>query len=149
LSQITETLRQRQSFLTAKDVAKLLNISEDTVLRYQDLGHLPGLKFGDMRRFDPEDLADFIENRHKVPRIKGSYPTPITWAETKPGDILAIESEDEQGREIRIGILGSKTHCCWLVQLAEVNDGGKIVDGAAGVQIDVDGKRLFFLGESR
>lgn len=47
--------------LSVKELAKLLNVSEDTITRYCDRGIIPGIKFGELRRFDPVALAKWYE----------------------------------------------------------------------------------------
>lgn len=49
-----------RKYLTAKDVAELLNVDERTVRRYADKGELPGYKVMGKWRFDPEEIHQYI-----------------------------------------------------------------------------------------
>ena len=58
---LASDLRERKQALSAGEVATFLQISRECVYRYAAIGILPSLKFGDIRRFDPGELADFLE----------------------------------------------------------------------------------------
>ena len=56
-----------QSLLKPKDVARVLSISERAVYHMAKERRLPCVKWGKSVRFDPVDIAKFIEdNKHKV-----------------------------------------------------------------------------------
>ena len=54
-------LRQRTTALNASEVAALLRISREAVYRYARQRMLPSLRFGDFLRFDPSELADWLD----------------------------------------------------------------------------------------
>ncbi len=54
-------------YLTVTDVAKQLQVSEDTVRRWLKSGKLVGLKFGKDWRIDPDDLKAFLAQSRKQP----------------------------------------------------------------------------------
>lgn len=54
-------------YLTVADVAKQLQISEDTVRRWIKSGKLPALKIGKEWRVDPEELKAFLAQSRKRP----------------------------------------------------------------------------------
>jgi excisionase family DNA binding protein len=54
-------------YLTVADVAKQLQISEDTVRRWIKSGKLPALKIGKEWRVDPEELKAFLAQSRKQP----------------------------------------------------------------------------------
>lgn len=54
-------------YLTVADVAKQLQISEDTVRRWIKSGKLPALKIGKEWRIDPEELKSLLAQFRKQP----------------------------------------------------------------------------------
>jgi excisionase family DNA binding protein len=54
-------------YLTVADVAKQLQISEDTVRRWIKTGKLPALKIGKEWRVAPDDLEAFLKQSRKQP----------------------------------------------------------------------------------
>ncbi len=54
-------------YLTVADVARQLQISEDTVRRWLKSGKLPALKIGKEWRIDPDDLKTFLAQSRKQP----------------------------------------------------------------------------------
>jgi excisionase family DNA binding protein len=47
--------------LTAPEAARLLAVSERTVWALTDRGELPCVRIGRAKRYDPRDLAEFVE----------------------------------------------------------------------------------------
>jgi excisionase family DNA binding protein len=59
---IAATLRERSSLLDTAEVAGLLQVRKETVLRYMHQGKLPApIKVGDLIRWDPKTIAEFLE----------------------------------------------------------------------------------------
>jgi excisionase family DNA binding protein len=58
---ILKNLRGRTTPLNVKDLAELLDITEGTVQRWARRGQVPAIRVGDVIRFDPNMLADWIE----------------------------------------------------------------------------------------
>ncbi len=56
-------LRQRTTLLDASEVASILNVAKDTVYQWVKRHALPCVRFGDCMRFDPRQLADWLESR--------------------------------------------------------------------------------------
>lgn len=54
-----------ESMLTARQVAELLGVHENWVYDHAASGDLPSYKIGGTRRFDPEELHDWIEQRRE------------------------------------------------------------------------------------
>lgn len=50
-------------YLTPKQAAEVLQISERTLYKLTKFAGLPGLKIGRLVRYDPEDLAAWIAKR--------------------------------------------------------------------------------------
>lgn len=62
---LSEQLRQRRTALSAPEVATLLQVSREAVYRYAQRQILPCLRFGDFLRFDPHELADWLDDRQR------------------------------------------------------------------------------------
>jgi len=58
-----------QDYLTVREVAKSLNVTEYTVRKYLRQGELRGTKIAGWR-IKPADLVTFIRSRTNVDRIK-------------------------------------------------------------------------------
>jgi excisionase family DNA binding protein len=54
-------LRQRTTLLDASEVASILNVAKDTVYQWVKRYALPCVRFGDCMRFDPQQLAEWLE----------------------------------------------------------------------------------------
>jgi len=68
-----------ESMLTARQVAELLGVHENWVYDHAASGDLPSYKIGGSRRFDPEELRDWIEQQ----RENGRVPVPPKRRATK------------------------------------------------------------------
>ena len=58
---IVRSLRNRIEPLNVADLAKLLCVSEATVQRWVRRRQIPSIRIGDVIRFDPAYLADWME----------------------------------------------------------------------------------------
>jgi len=58
---ILKNLRARMAPLNVKDLAELLNVTEGTIQRWVRRSQVPAIRVGDVIRFDPGMLADWIE----------------------------------------------------------------------------------------
>jgi len=58
---IVKTLRGRTAPLNVKDLAELLDVTEATIQRWVRRNQVPAIRVGDVIRFDPGMLADWIE----------------------------------------------------------------------------------------
>jgi excisionase family DNA binding protein len=58
---ILKTLRRRAEPLNVVELAKLLDVTEATVQRWVRRRQIPSIRIGDVIRFDPNMLADWIE----------------------------------------------------------------------------------------
>jgi len=56
-------LRQRTTLLDASEVASILNVAKDTIYKWIHRISLPCIRVGDCIRFDPRQLADWLESR--------------------------------------------------------------------------------------
>ncbi len=63
-------LREQTSFLTAVEVASLLGFNKNTIYQFSKSGYLPSVTLGSSLRFDPIELAGWIENQDY---LKKSY----------------------------------------------------------------------------
>src|SRR5438093_13112519 len=61
----SEEGRAMESMLTARQVAELLGVHENWVYDHAASGDLPSYKIGGSRRFDPEELRDWIEQQRQ------------------------------------------------------------------------------------
>ncbi len=57
-----------ERYLTAKEVADLLQVDERTVKRYADKGELPGYKVMGKWRFDPQEVERYIRSKQQDDR---------------------------------------------------------------------------------
>ena len=55
----------QKRFLTAKEVAEYLSLSEDTIRKWATRGRIPSSKFGKSLRFDIHLIDEWINKRHK------------------------------------------------------------------------------------
>jgi len=58
---ILKRLRGRTAPLNVKDLAELLDVTEGTIQRWARRRQVPAIRVGDVIRFDPGMLADWIE----------------------------------------------------------------------------------------
>jgi excisionase family DNA binding protein len=58
---ILKNLRGRTAPLNVKDCAELLDVTEPTIQRWVRRRQVPAIRVGDVIRFDPGMLADWIE----------------------------------------------------------------------------------------
>lgn len=58
---ILKNLRGRTTPLNVKDLAELLDVTEGTIQRWVRRRQVPAIRVGDVIRFDPAMLADWIE----------------------------------------------------------------------------------------
>jgi len=65
-STIVEKLRGRSKVMKVVEVADLLNLDPDTIVRYANEEKIPAFKVGSRWRFDPETLALWIEEQYGV-----------------------------------------------------------------------------------
>jgi excisionase family DNA binding protein len=56
-------LRQRKTLMDASEVASILNCAKDTVYQWVKRYALPCIRLGDSVRFDPQQLAEWLESR--------------------------------------------------------------------------------------
>lgn len=63
--QLVTILRQRTTALTVADVAQLFQVSPETIYRQVRRGLLPALRFGDVVRIDPQQLADWLSAQQR------------------------------------------------------------------------------------
>ena len=66
ISSVMEQLRTRGRAMKVREVADLLNLDPDTVVRYANEQKLPAFKVGSRWRFDPHALAVWIEGQNAV-----------------------------------------------------------------------------------
>lgn len=65
---ILKKLREQTQPLDVKEVAAMFDVGESTVQRWVRTGELPAIRVSDTIRFDPEMLADWIEQSSLVKR---------------------------------------------------------------------------------
>jgi excisionase family DNA binding protein len=65
---ISEHLRALKNALTVRQLAELLNLDEETVRRHVRLEHIPFFKIGATIRFDPSEVAVWLERKGLVSR---------------------------------------------------------------------------------
>ena len=66
ISTVTNKLRGRTKVMKVSEVADLLNLDPDTIVRYANEEKIPAFKVGSRWRFDPETLALWIEGQNGV-----------------------------------------------------------------------------------
>ena len=59
-----------QMFLTAKEVADFLKLSESTIYKLVSKGEIPGFKIGDSWRFEMEEIQKSIQIKKIFQRQK-------------------------------------------------------------------------------
>jgi excisionase family DNA binding protein len=60
---VVATLRARVNFLTANELAALLNVTRMTLHLWAKDGAIPHFRCGTRLRFDPTEVADWLERR--------------------------------------------------------------------------------------
>lgn len=58
-----DTLTNRKTALTAREVATLLNVSPDMIYKHAKQGRIPSFKVGSYVRFDPKVLATWLREK--------------------------------------------------------------------------------------
>jgi len=64
ISSVIEQVRTRRQAMKVREVAGLLNLDPDTIVRYANEQKLPAFKVGSRWRFDPHALAVWIEDQN-------------------------------------------------------------------------------------
>ncbi|MGA7796720.1 MAG: helix-turn-helix domain-containing protein [Candidatus Acidiferrales bacterium] len=64
ISSVMEQLRTRGQAMKVREVADLLNLDPDTIVRYANEQKIPAFKVGSRWRFDPHALAVWIEDQN-------------------------------------------------------------------------------------
>ena len=64
---LIQELRLRTSFLTTKEVMKLLQLQRNTVCDWANTGRIPAVRTPSGYRFDPSVLADWLVARSTKP----------------------------------------------------------------------------------
>jgi excisionase family DNA binding protein len=67
---IIKALRERTEPLTVAELATLLRVGEDTILRWSRQRQIPSIRIGNVIRFDGTMLADWVE-------LQGACTHPI------------------------------------------------------------------------
>jgi len=60
-----------EKLITAKELARLLKLSESTIYKLAGQGEIPGLKIGDSWRFDEQDIERMIRSVKRGSRNSG------------------------------------------------------------------------------
>jgi len=77
---LIDVLRATQYLLDTNAVSELLNLQPDTIHRYCRKGVIPHIRIGNTYRFDPTELADWVESQQYS--VGGNIPGTITdWVE--------------------------------------------------------------------
>jgi len=70
---ILRKLREQTKALNVKELAQLLRVTESTILRWVRKRQIPAIRVGDVIRFDPSVLADWIELQSVVSQRHQDY----------------------------------------------------------------------------
>lgn len=62
--QLTKQLRDSKRYLTTTEVMELLSLRRNTLCSWIKTGRMPAILTGNGYRFDPMELADWIDARH-------------------------------------------------------------------------------------
>jgi excisionase family DNA binding protein len=90
---ILKTLRERTDPFNVTELAKLLDVTEATVQRWVRRRQIPSIRIGDVIRFDPAMLADWIELQSATTRGFGVTLFLQPRAAEDPGE-FQMKSED-------------------------------------------------------
>jgi excisionase family DNA binding protein len=85
--------------LTVRELAERLNVSRATILRYWERGELPGYRVFGAVRFDPDEIADWLEGRHQVP----GRPAREGRLRERPGSAGTLRAVADPDKEDRHG----------------------------------------------
>lgn len=58
-------MKEEDKYLTSKEVAELLNISDYTIKRFAREGRIPARKIGRQWRFSRQEIDDWFKERNK------------------------------------------------------------------------------------
>ncbi len=111
-----------ESMMTARQVAELLGVHENWVYDQAASGELPSYKIGGTRRFDPDELRDWIAEHRQAERERQRPRRAIRRTSTA----AAARSRDDRGGERPVKPDQPKR--------ASEPEGGKTVDDAGGAQ---------------
>jgi excisionase family DNA binding protein len=64
---LAEQLRSRKHALSVNELAEILQLDPNTVRRHIRRGHIPCFKVGGTIRFDPQQVADWLEAMNMLP----------------------------------------------------------------------------------
>ena len=84
-----------ESMLTVRQVAELLGVHENWVYDHAASGDLPSYKIGGTRRFDPEEVHEWIDQQRENGR-KPKPPMQPARKERKPSRSKAERRPDER-----------------------------------------------------
>ena len=63
-----DVVPSRPGLLTAKDLAKMLAVSEKAIYKWVSRGELPYVKISNSLRFRPAAIREWLRNREYLPR---------------------------------------------------------------------------------
>ena len=69
---LIEELRRTDSFLTTKDVMKLLQVGRNTLCEWVRAGRIPAIRSGNGYLYDPRLLADWLFERSTKAKTKSA-----------------------------------------------------------------------------
>jgi excisionase family DNA binding protein len=98
---IIKTLRETDEPLNVSAIAKLLNVSDGTILRWIRKRQIPAIRIGDVIRIDGTMLADWIELEGRCDRPARAAGNPdddrISWQDL--GELVPKEPVIRQQKE--------------------------------------------------
>lgn len=71
---LVEIVREKQEALRVRDVAQLLGVSQQQIYKMAAKGEIPSFKIANAVRFDPQETADWLNQRYPVRSVELRFP---------------------------------------------------------------------------
>jgi len=97
-----QKLREHPEALSVREIAVMLRVSEATIQKWVRKGILPAFSAGDSIRFNPREVADWIEMRHieAQERLRNSIDRYAKSVLKRFKPERALSSEDAAARKL-------------------------------------------------
>jgi excisionase family DNA binding protein len=83
MTTILNTLKERKTALTIREVSELLNVSASLLYRLAASGRVPSFRVAGAVRFDPSNIADWYEAKQPI-NVDGRQRSRLQSSSNKP-----------------------------------------------------------------
>lgn len=71
---LVDVVREKQEALRVRDLAQLLGVSQQQIYKMAASGEIPSFKVANAVRFDPQETAEWLNERYPVRSVELRFP---------------------------------------------------------------------------